>query len=66
MRSLMTEALNLPLQMMELIQHEMRRLPVLPLSLHLPVHGTLSVLCRQLSNSPAFTRLSMHGPTRSA
>jgi len=55
MRSLMTEALNLPLEyeldgragaLMELIQHEMRQLPVLPLSLQYPTHGPLAERCR--------------------
>lgn len=61
MRSLMTEALSLPLEyelegragaMMELIQHEMRQLPVLPLSLSFPTHGALSALCRQFVEQP--------------
>jgi AraC-like DNA-binding protein len=61
MRSLMTEALRLPLEyelagrsgaMMELIQHEMRQLPVLPLSLSFPAHGQLAALCRQFVEQP--------------
>ena len=61
MRSLMTEALSLPLEyelegragaMMELIQHEMQQLPVLPLSLSFPTHGPLSALCRQFVEQP--------------
>lgn len=61
MRSLMTEALSLPLEyelegrtgaMMELIQHEMRQLPILPLSLSFPAHGPLSTLCRQFVEQP--------------
>jgi hypothetical protein len=48
MRSLMTEALNIPLEykpdgrpgaLMELIRHEMQQLPFLPLSLRFPTHG---------------------------
>ena len=62
MRSLMTEAMRLPLDyplegragaMMELIQHEMRQVPVLPLSLHFPAHGKLSVLCRAFMERPS-------------
>jgi AraC-like DNA-binding protein len=61
MRSLMTEALSVPLEyelegragaMMELIQHEMRQLPALPLSLQFPPHGPLSALCRQFVEQP--------------
>jgi AraC-like DNA-binding protein len=61
MRSLMTEALNLPIEyeltgrswaLMELIQHEMRQLPVLPLSLSFPSHGPLAALCRQFVEQP--------------
>jgi AraC-like DNA-binding protein len=62
MRSLMTEALNLPLEyeldgragaLMELIQHEMRQLPVLPLSLQYPTHGPLAERCRQFVQRPS-------------
>jgi AraC-like DNA-binding protein len=61
MRSLMTEALSLPLEyefegragaVMELIRHEMRQLPTLPLSLQFPLHGPLSALCRQFVEKP--------------
>lgn len=61
MRSLMTEALNLPLEyelvgragaMMELIQHEMRRLSPLPLSLGFPSQGPLAMLCRRFVERP--------------
>ena len=62
MRSLMTEALNLPLEyelegragaLMELIQHEMQQLPVLPLSLQYPTHGPLAERCRQFVQRPS-------------
>lgn len=62
MRSLMTEALNLPLEyelngragaLMELIGHEMRQLPVLPLSLQYPAHGLLAARCRQFMQRPS-------------
>ena len=61
MRSLMTEAMNLPLAyelegragaMMALIQHEMQQLPILPLSLQFPTHGPLSALCRDFVQKP--------------
>lgn len=61
MRSLMTEALNLPLEyelygragaLMELIRHEMQQLPVLPLSLHYPADGPLAERCRQFIQRP--------------
>lgn len=61
MRSLMTEALELPLEydlngrggaLMTLIQHEMRELPELPLSLPYPAHGTLAARCRQFLRQP--------------
>ena len=61
MRSLVTEALNLPVEyelegragaLMQLIQHEMQQLPVLPLSLRYPAHGPLSALCRQFVLEP--------------
>jgi AraC-like DNA-binding protein len=61
MRSLMTEALNLPLEydlsgragaLMELIEHEMRQLPVLPLSLPYPTHRPLAEHCRQFVQKP--------------
>ncbi len=62
MRSLMTEALDLPVEyapgsraeaVMALLQHEMRRLPVLPLSLPSPAHGALAARCRQFLREPA-------------
>jgi AraC-like DNA-binding protein len=62
MRSLITEALGLPLEyelegrggaLMRLIQFEMQQLPVLPLSLHFPVHGPLSARCRAFVQRPS-------------
>jgi AraC-like DNA-binding protein len=62
MRSLMAEALDLPPAydsqsragaLMALIQHEMRRLPELPLSLPLPAHAPLAERCRQFLRRPA-------------
>ncbi len=61
MRSLMTEALDLPLDydpgsragaVMALLQHEMRRLPVLPLSLPYPALSPLAARCRQFLRDP--------------
>ncbi|HTH96469.1 MAG TPA: helix-turn-helix transcriptional regulator [Stellaceae bacterium] len=61
MRSLIGKALDLPLAyeadshagaLMALIQHEMRQLPVLPLSLPLPVHAALARRCRQFLLEP--------------
>lgn len=61
MRSLMTEALDLPLEyeltgrdeaLMELIQHEMPRLPALTLSLRHPAHGPLAQRCRRFVQRP--------------
>jgi AraC-like DNA-binding protein len=61
MRNLMSEALNLPLlydlagragALMSLIQHEMRQLPVLPLSLPFPRHPHLGERCRAFLRSP--------------
>jgi AraC-like DNA-binding protein len=61
MRSLMTEALSLPLEydlvgrpgaLMHLIQYEMQQLPVLPLSLTFPAHGPLTQLCRKFVERP--------------
>ena len=61
MRSLMGEALDLPVDydpgsragaVMALLQHEMRRLPVLPLSLPYPAHGPLAARCRQFLRDP--------------
>jgi AraC-like DNA-binding protein len=62
MRSLITEALSLPLEydlegragaLMQLVQHEMLHLPALPLSLHYPAHGRLSALCRAFVERPS-------------
>jgi AraC-like DNA-binding protein len=62
MRSLMTEALELPLEyevnsragaLMSLIRHEVRQLPVLPLSLPYPAHGALAARCRQFVQQPS-------------
>lgn len=62
MRSLMTEAVNLPPEyelgsragaLMELIRHEMQQLPVLPLSLHYPTDGLLAERCRRFIQQPA-------------
>jgi AraC-like DNA-binding protein len=62
MRGLMTEALDLPLEydlggrggaLMTLIQHELRHLPVLPLSLPCPSEGPLGARCRQFLERPA-------------
>lgn len=61
MRSLIDEALDLPVEydpdsragaLMALIQHEMRRLPVLPLSLPFPAHVPLAQHCRQFLLKP--------------
>jgi AraC-like DNA-binding protein len=61
MRSLISEALNLPLlydqegragALMGLIQHEMRQLPVLPLSLPLPRRADLDERCRAFLRKP--------------
>jgi AraC-like DNA-binding protein len=61
MRSLMAEAMDLPLEydpngragaIMALIQHEMRRLPVLPLSLPYPAHGPLAAHCQRFLRKP--------------
>jgi AraC-like DNA-binding protein len=61
MRSLITEALSLPLEyefegragaLMQLIHYEMQQLPVLPLSLRYPAHGPLSARCRQFVERP--------------
>jgi AraC-like DNA-binding protein len=62
MRSLMTEALGLPIEdeldsragaLMELIGHELRQLPVLPLSLRYPAEGALAARCRKFIQQPA-------------
>jgi AraC-like DNA-binding protein len=56
MRNLMTEAVELPVEydfngragaLMSLIRHEVRRLPVLPLSLPYPAQETLAARCRK-------------------
>src|ERR1700722_8056605 len=61
MRSLITEALGVPLEyelegragaLMQLIQYEMQQLPALSLSLRYPAHGPLSALCRQFVQKP--------------
>jgi AraC-like DNA-binding protein len=61
MRSLLAEAVDLPVEydpdsragaLMALIQHEMRRLPVLPLSLPFPADGPLARRCRQFLRNP--------------
>jgi AraC-like DNA-binding protein len=61
MRGLLAEAVDLPVEydpdsragaLMALILHEMRRLPVLPLSLPLPAQGPLAQLCRQFLLNP--------------
>ena len=62
MRSLMTEALGLPIEtepdsradaLMELIGHELRQLPLLPLSLRYPAEGALAARCREFIRRPA-------------
>jgi AraC-like DNA-binding protein len=62
MRSLITEALELPLEykpgsrasaIMGLIQREMPQLPVLPLSLQYPTHGPLAERCRRFVERPS-------------
>jgi AraC-like DNA-binding protein len=61
MRSLITEALGLPLEyepegragaLMQLIRHEMQQLPALPLSLHFPPRGPLGSRCRRFVEQP--------------
>ena len=61
MRSLITEALSLPLEyelegregaLMQLIGYEMQQLSSLPLSLRYPTHGPLAALCRQFVERP--------------
>jgi AraC-like DNA-binding protein len=61
MRSLVTEALSLPLEyelhgragaLMQLVQYETQQLPVLPLSLRYPADGPLSALCREFVEEP--------------
>jgi AraC-like DNA-binding protein len=62
LRSLITKAVDLPSDydvngragaLMTLIQHEMRELPILPLSLPLPQHQGLAERCRQFLRNPA-------------
>jgi AraC-like DNA-binding protein len=62
MRSLMTEALGLPIEteldnradaLMELIGHELQQLPILPLSLRYPAEGALAARCRAFVRTPA-------------
>jgi AraC-like DNA-binding protein len=62
MRGLMTEALSLPIEaeldgrggaLMELIRHELQKLPVLPLSLRYPIEGALAARCREFVRRPA-------------
>lgn len=61
LRSLLTEAVNIDgvpdhhdrsAALRELICHEMQQLPILPLSLSYPTHGSLSVRCRQFVQHP--------------
>ncbi len=61
MRSLMLEALDLPVDydpasragaLMTLLLHELRQMPALPLSLPLPQHGPLAQLCRRFLARP--------------
>ena len=61
LRSLIAEALDLPVEydpnsragaLMALIRHEMRQLPVLPLSLSFPGHTLLAECCRQFLREP--------------
>jgi len=60
-RSLMSEAMELPAEydregragaLMNLLLHEMRQLPVLPLSLPFPEHPALARRCRQFLEAP--------------
>lgn len=61
MRSLIAEAIDVPAEydlngragaLMALIQHEMRRLPILPLALPLPGHKALMQRCRAFLSRP--------------
>jgi AraC-like DNA-binding protein len=61
MRALLREAVNVPAAyepgsreaaLMHLILHELRRLPVLPLSLPFPTHPRLAALCRDFVAHP--------------
>jgi AraC-like DNA-binding protein len=62
MRSLMAEAVDLPVDyapdsraaaVMTLLLHELRQLPVLPLSLPFPAHEALARRCRQFLTDPS-------------
>ena len=62
LRGLIAKAVDLPIEydesghegaLMTLIRHEMRQLPVLPLSLPFPAHARLAEQCRQFLESPA-------------
>jgi AraC-like DNA-binding protein/mannose-6-phosphate isomerase-like protein (cupin superfamily) len=61
LRNLMTEALEVPVEyepdsragaLMTLLQHEMRQMPVLPLSLPFPRHPALAARCRRFLDQP--------------
>ena len=61
MRHLLSEAVTIPAEydvdgrdgaLMTLIEHEIKRLPVLPLSLPLPEHASLGAKCRAFLTSP--------------
>ncbi|MDE1172256.1 MAG: helix-turn-helix transcriptional regulator [Parvibaculaceae bacterium] len=61
MRALMLEAVDLPVDydpdsragvLMQLLQHEIRLLPVLPLALPLPRHGILAAQCKRFLADP--------------
>jgi len=61
MRSLMTKAMDVPVEydpdshagaLMALIQHELRQLPVLPLSLPFPAHAALAERCQRFLHRP--------------
>jgi AraC-like DNA-binding protein len=61
LRNLLAEAVDLPVEyefdgragaLMVLIQHEMRHMPVLPLSLPLPAHPALARRCREFLARP--------------
>jgi AraC-like DNA-binding protein len=62
MRNLMLEAIDLPVDydpdsragaLMTLLLHEMRQLPVVPLSLPFPVHAPLAEQCRRFLDYPS-------------
>jgi AraC-like DNA-binding protein len=61
MRNLLLEAIDLPVEydpdsragaLMTLLLHEMRQLPVVPLSLPFPAHGPLAEYCRRFLRHP--------------